>query len=200
MTVCRPKETSRWLEELQNIARKGSELITVNGWIQDQMTGDSGELCIISAGHEAAREAETPGLSHVLREVLAYLGHGENWNDDSWRTKGDVVDYLNLFRVDESLLEEVFGPRWDYVCHLCEMFGRMDEQSIALWLEAKDEFRDWELLQHLDAQELPQDQERRARTAVCAAVAEKCIEFDLRPNGPSTGLMTAQIIRPSLSS
>ena len=193
-----PVETSRWVDTLNSLAHEGGQLISTRGWIQDQMTGSSGELCIISAGHEAAREAETPGLSHVLREVLAYLGHGENWNDDSWRTKWDVVDYLSLFRVDESLLEEVFGPRWDYVCHLCEMFGRMDEKEVTLWLEAKDEFRDWELLQHLDAQELPRDQERRARTAVCAAMTETCIGFNLRPNGPSTGLMTAQIIRPSL--
>lgn len=193
-----PVETSHWVNTLNSLAHEGGQLISTRGWVQDQMTGSSGELCIISAGHEAAREAETPGLSHVLREVLAYLGHGESWNDYSWRTKGDVVDYLSLFRVDESLLDEVFGPRWDYVCHLCEMFGRMDEKEVTLWLESKDEFRDWELLQHLDAQELPRDQERRARTAVCAAMTETCIEFNLRPNGPSTGLMTAQIIRPSL--
>lgn len=195
-----PVDTSHWVNHLNSIAHKGSELISAYGWVQDKMTGPHGQLCIVSAGHRAAKETGIPGLSHVLREALDYLGHGENWNDYSWRTKGDVVDYLNLFRVDESLLEEVFGPRWDYVCHLCEMFGRMGEKEVTLWLESKDEFRDWELLQHLDAQELPRGQERRARTAVCAAMSEKCVEFDLRPNGPSTGLMTAQIIRPSLSS
>lgn len=205
MTVYRPKECSRWLEELQNIARKGSELITANGWIQDQMTGDSGELCIISAGHEAAQETRTPGLSHALREVLDYLGHAERWNDHRDRSQVEVIDFLDQVVITEQDLESTFGPRWELVLYLVEAFGSMDKESLEGWNRDKDQVQDHRLLREIDfGSEFPfgtvETQLLRARGAVVAAYVDRCVELGVAVFAPSVALMVTQALLPSLAS
>lgn len=205
MTVYRPKESSRWLEELQNIARKGSELITVNGWIQDQMTGDSGELCIISAGHEAARVTQKPGLSHALREVLDHLGHAERWNDHRDRSQVEVIDYLDQVIITEQDLESTFGPRWELVLYLVEAFGSMDKETLEGWNQDKDQVQDHWLLREIDFDfEYPfgnvEARLLRARGAVVAAYVDNCVELGVTVLAPSVALMVTQALLPSLAS
>lgn len=205
MTVYRPKEPSRWLEELQNIARKGSELITANGWIQDQMTGDSGELCIISAGHEAARETQNPGLSHALREVLAHLGHAEGWNDHRDRSQVEVIDFLDQVTITEQDLESTFGPRWELVLYLVEAFGSMDKETLEGWNRDKDQVQDHWLLREIDFDfEYPfgsvEARLLRARGAVVASYVDNCVELGVTVLAPSVALMVTQTLLPSLAS
>lgn len=205
MTIYCPKESSRWVDELHNIARKGSELITVNGWIQDQMTGENGQLCIIAAAHEASEVTETPGLSHALREVLDYLGHAERWNDRRDRSQVEVIDYLDQLTITEQDLEDTFGPRWEFVLYLVEAFGSMDKETLEGWNRDKDQVQDHWLLREIDLNfESPfgsvEARLLRARGAVVAAYVDNCVESGVNVLAPSVSLMVTQALLPSLSS
>lgn len=195
-----PIDKGRWVNSLNDLSRKSAGLITLNGWSQNQMTGENGEMCIIAATHEAAREVEILGMSHVLREVLNRLHRAEQWNDTPGRQEGEVISFLNHLDVTEDHLVDTFGPRWEFVCYLCELFTRMDELQMGGWAEARDQNHDWDILRHMDGQlPLPVDRrERAARTAVCSAFSDRAIELGLLPMGPSVALLITKIIRPSL--
>ena len=193
-----PVDNSVWLDKLNSVSRQASTEIEEHGWIQDQMTGENGELCIIAAGHEASTVVEAPGMSHVLREVLDYLDHDEGWNDTPGREAAEITHYLDHLQVTEDVMYETFGPDWTKVCYLSQMFSTFTAEEMRDWSDDKDQVADWELLKHLDSQQEPLPQEVRARTAVCAAASHMAIEHNLNPMGPSVALMTSFIIRPSL--
>lgn len=199
--IIAPQEKQYWLDSLNNLSRKGSELIQVKGWVQDQMVGDCGELCIVSAGHEAARVNRTVGLSHVLREVLYYLDHAERWNDMDQRKSYQVVNFLDQLHVTEEILEDTFGPDWVTVCYLAQMFGAMTESHLEAWNQGKDQIEDLRLRQHIDHQiTIDPAQLFRARDAVCAAYIDQCEDHCVYPLAPSVSLMATKMILPSLVS
>lgn len=195
-----PVAASDRVTTLNNLTFKAAFLIDKHGWVQDMMAGDRGELCIVSAQHRAAHVSGTPGMSHVLREVLDHLGHAEKWNDAEGRNQTEVIDYLSRIKITERHLEGTFGPRWDYVCYLAEFFAKMEHDEMTEWMDSRDEETDYRMLRHLDEQEHPDRREIRARGAVCAAASERATDLWLIPSGPSVGLMTAKVIRPTLRS
>lgn len=193
-----PVATQERIDALNKLTFQAAYLIEDQGWVQDQMVGDAGELCIISAGHQAGHVLDRPGLSHVLREILDDLGHAEKWNDASARSKTDVIGYLSRVKITHNELEHAFGPRWEDVCFLAEMFGKMSYEEMCDWVLSVNESDDYRMLVHLDQQEKPDPREIRARGAVCSAASERAAALDLPPRGPSVGLMTSKIIRPTL--
>lgn len=193
-----PVEDSAWLDQINLISRQASLAINAQGWIQDQMTGENGELCIIAGAHQAAHETEALGLSHVLREVLDSIQRAEAWNDTEGRTQDEVTGLLAGLSLTESDLHSTFGPDWSKVCYLARMFGNFTEAEMTDWVESRDQHRDFQMLAHMDSQMPPDDREIRARGAVCAAASERAEEFGLNPAGPSVGILVAKIIRPSL--
>ena len=193
-----PVDDSVWIDKLNSISRQASLDIDSQGWIQDQMTGEDGELCIIAGAHQASHETEAEGLSHVLREVLDCLGHAEEWNDVEGRTQSDVVAFLSDLKVTEGLMLAVFGPEWPKVCYLAQMFGTLSEDEMRDWVDSNDQYRDYQLLMHLDAEQAPDVRERRARNAVAAAVSERSAVLKINPMGPSATWLTSKVIRPSL--
>ena len=196
--IIAPVDTSRRIAALNDLTFQAAYLLEDQGWVQDKMTGDAGELCIVSAGHQAAHVIDIPGLSHVLREVLDYLNHSEAWNDTPGRSKTDVIGYLSTFRVTEEHLEGAFGPDWELVCYLAEFFGKMSGEEMIEWSEGQSDLDNYELLRHLDSQQEPDPRELRARGAICAAASEMAVGYRLNPMGASVGLMASKIIRPTL--
>ena len=195
-----PIDKGRWITSLNDLSRKSAGLITLNGWVQNSMRGENGEMCIIAAAHSAAPDVELPGMSHVLREVLNWLHRAEQWNDTPGRQKGEVITFLDHLNVTEDHLVDTFGPQWELVCYLCEFFTRMDEPQMEGWIESRDQNHDWDILRHMDNQ-LPVPVDRRevaARVAVSSAFSDRALGFDLRPMGPSVSLLVTKIIRPSL--
>lgn len=195
-----PVEVDARIDTLNKLTFQAAYLIEDQGWVQDQMIGDAGELCIISAGHTAAQVLDTPGMSHVLREVLDHLGYGEKWNDVKGRNKSEVIGLLSRVKITEANLEATFGPGWKLVCYLAESFARYSHDEMNDWMDSRDEYEDYAMLRHLDDQESPDQREVRARGAVCAAASERALEFNIKPQGPSAALMTSKVIRPTLRS
>lgn len=196
--ILTPVAQDYWLEQINKVASQGSELIDIHGWIQDQMTGENGELCIIAAGHEASKVVGAPGLSHVLREVLEYLEHDEEWNDTEGRKADEVINFLGQLKVTQDDLERTFGPGWEYVCYLAQMFNTFSEEEFKKWSSEQNDIDNYDLLRHMDNQEQPDRRETHARTAVCAAASERAEELGMNPMGPSVALTTVKVIRPTL--
>lgn len=196
--ILSPTKPSSWLEQINKVANQGSELIDIHGWIQDQMTGENGELCIIAAGHEASMVVGAPGMSHVLREVLDHLGHAEEWNDTEGRKADEVINFLGQLKVTQDDLERTFGPGWEYVCYLANMVASYSEQEMAEWAVGQSDGNNYLLMRHMDNQLTPDPRELRARNAVCAAASERAEEFGMNPMGPSVAVMTIKVIRPTL--
>lgn len=191
-----PVSTDRWLRALNEIPPKASALIEDKGWVQDVMVGQEGELCIVSALHEANR---IPGLSHAVREVLTQQQRAEDWNDTPGRTKVEVVGFLEGFTITEEDLYDTFGPGWALVLYFCEFFGNMTEEEATHWVEGHNQINDYRLLQHINSQEAPDEREARAVNAVTAASNERlCSKFHLNPMGPSVALVVTKAFRPTL--
>lgn len=198
--IVSPVDTNLRITALNELTPQAAYLIEEHGWVQDQMMGEEGELCIVSACHGAAHSINTPGLSHVLREVLDELGHAEEWNDMPGQSDTAVIGYLSTLKITEEALELTFGPQWGLVCHLAEFFAKMSYEEMSEWASTQNDIPNYALLQHLDDQEEPDRREIRARGAVCAAASERAIEFNLNPMGPSVALLTSKVIRPTLRS
>lgn len=198
--IVAPRESFRWLEDLNRIAHKGSELISTRGWVQDQMVGANGQLCIVSAGHEAARETEIPGLSHVLREVLDYLGRAEGWNDDEFRYKSDVTTYLRQHQTTREVMEGTFGPQWELICYLTALFGSMSKEELENWNDGKDQVEDYAELRQRNLLREPDLHLIRARTAVSAAYIDRCEALNVQILAPSVSLYVTKIFDPTLAS
>lgn len=196
--IVTPVDTNRRVTALNDLTFKAAYLIEERGWIQDQMTGTEGELCIVSAGHEASHVIDTPGLSYVLREVLDHLAHAESWNDMPGQSDTAVIGYLSTLKVTEETLELAFGPDWESVCHLAEFFAKMSREEMVDWSGSQSDLTNYAMLQHLDDQEKPDRREIRARGAVCAAASERATELNLNPMGPSVALLTSKVVRPTL--
>lgn len=198
--IVAPVEVSQRVDALNKLTFQAAYLLEERGWVQDQMTGDEGELCIVSAGHQAAHVIDTPGLSHVLREVLDDLAHAEEWNDMPGQSDTAVIGYLSTLKITEETLEAAFGPQWELVCHLAEFFGGMTYAEMEDWSGTQSDLSNYDLLWHLDDQEEPDRREIRARGAVCAAASERAVELNLNPMGPSVAFLTAKVMRPTLRS
>ncbi len=81
-------------------------------WIQGEMR-DGDAVC----AHGAVQTCQglRPGDEHIIRAVMRTKGVTEGWNDESGRTKEEVLDRMAFIEVTDADLEETFGPAWRMV-------------------------------------------------------------------------------------
>ena len=81
-------------------------------WIQGEMrNGDA----VCAHGAVQTCQGLRPGDEHIIRAVMRTKGVTEGWNDESGRTKEEVLDRMAFIEVTDADLEETFGPAWRMV-------------------------------------------------------------------------------------
>ena len=81
-------------------------------WIQGEMrNGDA----VCAHGAVQTCQGLRPGDEHIIRAVMRTKGVTEGWNDESGRTKEQVVARMAFIEVSDVDLEETFGPAWRMV-------------------------------------------------------------------------------------
>ena len=98
-------------------------------WIQGEMrNGDA----VCAHGAVQTCQGLRPGDEHIIRAVMRTKGVTEGWNDESGRTKEEVLDRMAFIEVTDADLEETFGPS-------CRMVIAVIRRSAILTAaEAKD--------------------------------------------------------------
>ena len=88
------------------------ENLKARNWIQGEMQ-DGEAVC----AHGAVQTCKglRPGDEHIIRAVMRTRGLTEGWNDESGRTKDEVVAKLARIEVTDEDLAETFGPSWGLV-------------------------------------------------------------------------------------
>ena len=81
-------------------------------WIQGEMR--NGEA-VCAHGAVQTCQGLRPGDEHIIRAVMRTKGVTEGWNDESGRTKEEVLDRMAFIEVTDADLEETFGPAWRMV-------------------------------------------------------------------------------------
>ena len=83
--------------------------LVARDWIQGEMrNGES----VCAHGAVQTCQGLRPGDGHIIRAVMRTKGVTEGWNDESGRTKEQVVARMALIEVSDADLEETFGPAW----------------------------------------------------------------------------------------
>lgn len=98
------------LEKLQNLLVRSAHHIEKYGHHQFDMW--EGKACCIMGAPRMVDEESS--YSHILRDILAYLGYDEPWNDKPGRTAQEVVAALQgcVAKMTPETLQAVYGPRW----------------------------------------------------------------------------------------
>ena len=83
-------------------------------WIQGEEQRADGAVC--AHGAVMTCQGLRPGDAHIIRAVMRAKGLTEGWNDQSGRTKDEVIAKLGLLvGVTDEDLAETFGPSWALV-------------------------------------------------------------------------------------
>lgn len=83
-------------------------------WIQGEEQRADGAVC--AHGAVMTCQGLRPGDAHIIRAVMRTKGLTEGWNDQSGRTKDEVIAKLGLLvGVTDEDLAETFGPSWALV-------------------------------------------------------------------------------------
>ncbi len=83
-------------------------------WIQGEEQRPDGAVC--AHGAVMTCQGLRPGDAHIIRAVMRTKGLTEGWNDQSGRTKDEVIAKLGLLvGVTDEDLAETFGPSWALV-------------------------------------------------------------------------------------
>lgn len=104
------KENEIHLEKLKDVLIRSADHVDEHGHHQFDMW-EGKACCIMGAPRMVDHESS---YSHILRDVLAYLGYDEVWNDTPERTKQEVVDALrgSVHKITPELMQSIYGPRW----------------------------------------------------------------------------------------
>ena len=103
-------------------------------WIQGEMrNGDA----VCAHGAVQTCQGLRPGDEHIIRAVMRTKGVTEGWNDESGRTKDEVLDRMAFIEVTDADLEETFGPAWRMVIAVIR------RSAILTAAEAKDLAAAW---------------------------------------------------------
>ena len=103
-------------------------------WIQGEMR--NGEA-VCAHGAVQTCQGLRPGDEHIIRAVMRTKGVTEGWNDESGRTKEEVLDRMAFIEVTDADLEETFGPAWRMVIAVIR------RSAILTAAEAKDLVAAW---------------------------------------------------------
>ena len=104
-------------------------------WIQGEMrNGDA----VCAHGAVQTCQGLRPGDEHIIRAVMRTKGVTEGWNDESGRTKEEVLDRMAFIEVTDADLEETFGPAWRMVIAVIR------RSAILTAAEAKDLDAAWD--------------------------------------------------------
>ena len=95
-------------EEMQAVVAN----LRARDWIQGEMR--NGEA-VCAHGAVQTCQGLRPGDEHIIRAVMRTKGVTEGWNDESGRTKEEVLDRMAFIEVTDADLEETFGPAWRMV-------------------------------------------------------------------------------------
>ena len=104
-------------------------------WIQGEMR--NGEA-VCAHGAVQTCQGLRPGDEHIIRAVMRTKGVTEGWNDESGRTKEEVLDRMAFIEVTDADLEETFGPAWRMVIAVIR------RSAILTAAEAKDLDAAWD--------------------------------------------------------
>ena len=125
-------------------------------WIQGEMrNGDA----VCAHGAVQTCQGLRPGDEHIIRAVMRTKGVTEGWNDESGRTKEEVLDRMAFIEVTDADLEETFGPAWRMVIAVIRRSAiltaaeakDLDAAWVAARVAARDAARDAALDAALDA-------------------------------------------------
>ncbi len=104
-------------------------------WIQGEMrNGDA----VCAHGAVQTCQGLRPGDEHIIRAVMRTKGVTEEWNDESGRTKDEVLARMAFIEVSDVDLEETFGPAWRMVIAVIR------RSAILTAAEAKDLAAAWD--------------------------------------------------------
>ena len=95
-------------EEMQAVVAN----LRARDWIQGEMR--NGEA-VCAHGAVQTCQGLRPGDEHIIRAVMRTKGVTEEWNDESGRTKEEVLARMAFIEVSDVDLEETFGPAWRMV-------------------------------------------------------------------------------------
>ena len=95
-------------EEMQAVVAN----LRARDWIQGEMR--NGEA-VCAHGAVQTCQGLRPGDEHIIRAVMRTKGVTEEWNDESGRTKDEVLARMAFIEVSDVDLEETFGPAWRMV-------------------------------------------------------------------------------------
>ena len=118
-------------EEMQAVVAN----LRARDWIQGEMR--NGEA-VCAHGAVQTCQGLRPGDEHIIRAVMRTKGVTEEWNDESGRTKDEVLARMAFIEVSDVDLEETFGPAWRMVIAVIR------RSAILTAAEAKDLDAAWD--------------------------------------------------------
>ena len=109
-------------------------------WIQGEEQRPDGAVC--AHGAVMTCQGLRPGDAHIIRAVMRAKGLTEGWNDQSGRTKDEVIAKLGLLvGVTDEDLAETFGPSWALVVAVIRRAAVLTEDEAlslaAAWTAAR---------------------------------------------------------------
>ena len=110
-------------------------------WIQGEEQRPDGAVC--AHGAVMTCQGLRPGDAHIIRAVMRTKGLTEGWNDQSGRTKDEVIAKLGLLvGVTDEDLTETFGPSWALVVNVIRRVAVLTEDEARSLDAALDAARD----------------------------------------------------------
>ena len=109
-------------------------------WIQGEEQRPDGAVC--AHGAVMTCQGLRPGDEWIIRAVMRTKGLTEGWNDQSGRTKDEVIAKLGLLvGVTDADLAETFGPSWALVVAVIRRAALLTPQEATDLAAARDAAR-----------------------------------------------------------
>jgi len=115
-----PSSSTVLTDSLRRLPSRAADLIEEHGWVQHSEQAEDGRLFStgswqlgLTSGLRLA--ATQPGDHMIAQTVFTARGQNEWWNDEQGRTKKQVLAELRSTDITETVLADVFGPRWEAV-------------------------------------------------------------------------------------
>ncbi len=142
-----PSSSTVITDDLRRLPSRASDLIEERGWTQHSDQAPDGRL--ISTGSwelgltGGLRLAATqPGDHMIAQEVFTARGQNEWWNDERGRTKKQVLAELRSTDITETMLADVFGPRWEALMTVVRTVQSFTtNQLLTLIVKSRNKFR-----------------------------------------------------------
>jgi hypothetical protein len=118
---------------------RAAGVIRERGWIKGGLENSDG-VCLTGALQYCQ---PVPGDWLIARAVARHRGHGENWNDETGRTRSQVLAWLEAAEpITDAELGAVFGPQWEAVVALVRRAAILTPDEGEALRAARDAARD----------------------------------------------------------